>query len=116
MTDVTCQVIDRASLKPLFEAKPAMAEEISHLLAQRHGELDGERDALSQRPADGTAHSKKLLGRIKAYFASIEPRFSPFHLSQALRSPMKIPAPLAYHDSGVHAFLRCCRPLDLELR
>ena len=61
-TDVTCQVIDRASLKPLFEARPAMAEEISHPLAQRQGELDGERDALSLRLADGTAHSKKPLG------------------------------------------------------
>ncbi|MEO7331546.1 MAG: mechanosensitive ion channel family protein, partial [Minicystis sp.] len=67
-SELRCLVIDRASLKPLLAAQPAMAEQISQLLARRQGELEEERGAASLRSSGGAARSTKMLSRMKAYF------------------------------------------------
>lgn len=69
-TDVECYRLDKASFADIIQSRPAMAEEISHIMAGRRGGLDSARQAL-----DVQAHTlpiaqreSEMLRKIRRFF------------------------------------------------
>lgn len=74
-SDVECYRLDKASFADIIQLRPALAEEISHVMAGRRGGLDSARQAL-----DAQAHTAHAAQRESEMLRKIR-RF--FHLGQA---------------------------------
>jgi CRP-like cAMP-binding protein len=66
--DVECYVIDRALFQEVVGRRTTLVHEISHILAARQAELDGEVKELGAEVRSRGTHSDDLLGRIRAFF------------------------------------------------
>lgn len=70
-TDVDCYRLDKAGLEEIMKSRPAIAEEMSHILATRDAELEQlrlhlDKSALARRR---TPRHESLLERIREFFA-----------------------------------------------
>jgi CRP-like cAMP-binding protein len=74
-SDVECYRLDKDSFADIIQLRPALAEEISHVMAGRRGGLDSARQAL-----DAQAHTAHAAQRESEVLRKIR-RF--FHLEQA---------------------------------
>ena len=70
LTDATCWVIDRPAFRCVFDTRPAIAEEISGILAEREVELEASRDGLSAEARARHTHEtrSRLLRAIRHVF------------------------------------------------
>lgn len=67
--EVECWVLGHDAVRPLLAARPAMADELSTVLAARQEELDGEREGLSDElRGRRSARRGALLQRIRTFF------------------------------------------------
>ncbi len=69
-SDVECYRLDKASFESIIQSRPALAEEISHVMAGRRGGLDSARQALdTQAQAPKTAQREsEMLRKIRHFF------------------------------------------------
>lgn len=69
-TDVDSYQMDRAGFEEILRSRPAIAEEISHILATREAELGQLRESLekSALAARQSSRRESILRRIRAYF------------------------------------------------
>lgn len=67
-TDVECYRLDKQSFADLILARPAIAEEISHLLAQRQAALGALEKGVEASPQQVASQRGELLGRIRHFF------------------------------------------------
>jgi CRP-like cAMP-binding protein len=69
--DVKCYRLDRTSFEDVIRSRPAMAEDISRILATRELELQTIRHGLDEeaRAAELTRKHGEILGRIRNFFA-----------------------------------------------
>jgi CRP-like cAMP-binding protein len=63
-------MLDKESFLEIIQARPAMAEEISQLLAKRRVELDAVREQLDEEARQGrlTTTEEDLLSKIRKFF------------------------------------------------
>jgi small-conductance mechanosensitive channel len=75
LTDVECYRLDKEGFQRTLTARPAIAEEISGVMAQRRADLASAQDALSQAARQRLLDDSRgeLLGRIRRFFALDEP-------------------------------------------
>jgi len=66
-SDVVCYRLDKAGLQEILQARPDIAAEISHVLAQRNAELEAAR-AVQGHPLSRATVPADLLGRIRNFF------------------------------------------------
>ncbi|MEW6646190.1 MAG: mechanosensitive ion channel family protein [Pseudomonadota bacterium] len=69
-SDVECYRLDKASFESIIQSRPALAEEISHVMASRRGGLDSARQALDEQ-AHGThviQGESEMLRKIRRFF------------------------------------------------
>lgn len=69
-SDVECYRLDKASFASIIQSRPALAEEISHVMASRRGGLDSARQALDEQ-AHGThvaQRESEMLRKIRRFF------------------------------------------------
>jgi small-conductance mechanosensitive channel/CRP-like cAMP-binding protein len=69
-TEVTCYVIERAAFQAIVVRKPALAEQLSAILAAREVSLDAHREGLSAaaRALRAAEHESYILPRIRSLF------------------------------------------------
>jgi len=69
-SDVLCYRLDKLGFEQVLKARPALAEQISAVVARRRAELASTRDALAQEARERQlAHTHhELLGRIRHFF------------------------------------------------
>ena len=69
-SDVSCYKLDKESFLDVLQARPALAEEISRLLARRRVELDAAREQLGEeaRRKRLEAAEHDMLSRIRKFF------------------------------------------------
>ena len=70
-TDVECYRLDKEVVEEILHARPAIAEEISHILVMRRAELDTamqDMDAQSSRKDMSQQHNE-ILSTIKRFFS-----------------------------------------------
>jgi CRP-like cAMP-binding protein len=67
-SDVECDRLDKAGFEDVLRARPALAEEMSHVLAAR---ASGLRQVIQDARAEAASqpHAESLLARIRAFFA-----------------------------------------------
>ena len=70
-TDVECYRLDKEGFEHTLKARPAIAEDISSLVAQRRADLTSAQDELSQAARQRLLEDSRgeLLGRIRRFFA-----------------------------------------------
>jgi small-conductance mechanosensitive channel/CRP-like cAMP-binding protein len=70
ITDTVCYVIDQAAFRCVLDTRPAVAEDISSILARRQTELEASRDGLSAEAAERRARDTRsnLLRAIRDVF------------------------------------------------
>ena len=68
-TDADCYRLDKTGLEVIMRGRPAIAEEISRILAARDAELTQlRRDFDASASARKTPHHETILGRIRDFF------------------------------------------------
>ncbi len=67
-TDVECYRLDKQSFADLILARPGIAEEISHLLAERQAALETLEKGVQASPQQVARQRGELLGRIRHFF------------------------------------------------
>lgn len=67
-TDVECYRLDKKSFADLIQARPAIAEEISHLLAERQAGLDALQQGFAASPQQVAHQRGELLAKIRHFF------------------------------------------------
>jgi len=69
-TNLSCYMLDKESFLEIIQARPAMAEEISQLLAKRRVELDAAREQLDEEARRGrlATTEEDLLSKIRKFF------------------------------------------------
>lgn len=69
-SDVLCYRLDKAAFEDIIHARPAIAEEISHIMAERRVGLESARHDLDEasRLAAKQQHQGEMLSRIKEFF------------------------------------------------
>ena len=69
-TDVECYRLDKASFADVIRERPAIAESMSHILAQRQQQIDELQSEYrkEQSESDRAAHRAAILGRIRDFF------------------------------------------------
>lgn len=69
-SDVECYRLDKASFESIIQSRPALAEEISHVMAGRRGGLDSARQALDAQvnTAQSAQHESEVLRKIRRFF------------------------------------------------
>lgn len=70
-TDVECYRLDKVGFEQTLKARPAIAEEVSTVMARRQADLAAARDALGQAARQRLLDESRgeLLGRIRRFFA-----------------------------------------------
>jgi small-conductance mechanosensitive channel len=71
LSEVNCYRLDKAAFEGVLQRRPAIAEELSRILAHRRVELIGIREGLSheQRAGQEDRERERILERIKDFFA-----------------------------------------------
>jgi small-conductance mechanosensitive channel/CRP-like cAMP-binding protein len=71
LTDVECYRLDKEGFEQVLKARPAIADEISGLMAQRSADLSAARDELGAEARQRLLESRRgeLLSRIRRFFA-----------------------------------------------
>ena len=69
-TDVECYRLDKTGFADILKSRPAIAEAISAILAQRQAALETARQAISANAPDATttSESREILARIRRFF------------------------------------------------
>ncbi len=69
-SDVLCYRLDKSAFEDIIQARPAIAEEISQIMAERRSGLDSARQDLDEaaRKAEMARHQGEVLARIKQFF------------------------------------------------
>ncbi len=69
-SDVLCYRLDKEALEDIIHARPAIAEEISHIMAERRSGLDSARQDLdvAAQQAEMARHQGEVLEKIKEFF------------------------------------------------
>lgn len=69
-SDVECYRLDKASFESIIQSRPALAEEISRVMASRRGGLDSARQALDKQAHDAqvTQRESEMLRKIRRFF------------------------------------------------
>jgi small-conductance mechanosensitive channel/CRP-like cAMP-binding protein len=70
LSEVECYRVDREAFQDILLRRPEIAEDISHVLGRRRGELDAAREGLNEeaRLARMRQHQGDLLRRIRGFF------------------------------------------------
>lgn len=70
VTDTTCYRLDKESFADIVAKRPAIAEELSHVLARRRVELLATRESMgaAQRSAKEASERERILGAIQNFF------------------------------------------------
>ncbi|GAB4125638.1 MAG: mechanosensitive ion channel family protein [Sideroxydans sp.] len=69
-TDVECYRLDKEAFEEILQARPAIAEEVSHILAQRTAQLDSvSQDIDSKKSRDLSQSRSEILATIKRFFS-----------------------------------------------
>lgn len=67
-SDCECYRLDKAGLEDIIHSRPAIAEELSRVLANRAAAIAQAQSDLSSRQPAGSASHATILGRIRAFF------------------------------------------------
>jgi small-conductance mechanosensitive channel/CRP-like cAMP-binding protein len=67
LTDIECYRLDKRSFQDILESRPAMAEEIAAVLAERQAQIDTARRDAGTTPTQATARAD-ILARIQNFF------------------------------------------------
>lgn len=65
--DAECYRIDKASFESILAARPALADELAHIMGERHRELEAARAPVGNG-ADAESDNVKLLEKIRRFF------------------------------------------------
>lgn len=70
-TDIECYRLDKAAFADLMQARPAMAEDFTHILAERQHELDAASQSMdaAARAQAMHRHKSELLDKIRRFFS-----------------------------------------------
>jgi CRP-like cAMP-binding protein len=72
-TDVECYRLDKTGFEDIIRSRPAIAEEMSHVLASRASGLRHTLEAAQAEAAAAQLQSESLLVRIRAFFGLERP-------------------------------------------
>jgi CRP-like cAMP-binding protein len=69
-TDVQCYRLDKAGFEDIIQSRPAIAEEVSHVLAEREAEILQVRQAMDQEATGRVVAASRttIVGKIRSFF------------------------------------------------
>jgi len=69
-TDVQCYRLDKAGFEDIIQSRPAIAEEVSHVLAEREAEILQVRQAMDQEATGRAVAASRttIVGKIRSFF------------------------------------------------
>ncbi len=70
LTDVECYRLDKAAFEEIMQARPSIAEEVTHILVERRAQLDSAMQNMGEESLNKVIHHQEndVLATIKRFF------------------------------------------------